>query len=311
MTKFNQELKNTLIKLRSDGLGAKRISKEMNVSLATIKRWLDKIGLRGTLKEYKPIQDKIIKTIQCKSCGTSYDARRHHTQFCSDICRIRYFKKENPNKQTCQYCEGIFFNYRIRRFCSEQCNHDYYERKELIRRLMIALKPKPTRHCKHCQKIFILDHGQRLFCSDYCRYKYNRVEEVYQKKCFECGRHFSTTNNNMRFCSYSCGRKFPHRARNIRRYKRMKENGPIDWNISIERLLHRDGYKCYLCGDKMDTRGDTNGDYYPSIDHVIPISKGGTHTWKNVKLAHRLCNSYKADEIIDIHENKSEQLTLF
>ncbi|WP_210434349.1 HNH endonuclease [Virgibacillus sp. SK37] len=40
------------------------------------------------------------------------------------------------------------------------------------------------------------------------------------------------------------------------------------------------------------------GDDYPSIEHVIPISKGGTHTWDNVKLAHRKCNNLKSDKVI-------------
>lgn len=38
------------------------------------------------------------------------------------------------------------------------------------------------------------------------------------------------------------------------------------------------------------------GNWYPSIDHVIPISKGGRHSWDNVKLAHRLCNSVKSNK---------------
>lgn len=41
---------------------------------------------------------------------------------------------------------------------------------------------------------------------------------------------------------------------------------------------------------------------YPSIDHVIPISKGGTHTWDNVRLAHHHCNSIKKDSIVNEDE---------
>jgi len=33
----------------------------------------------------------------------------------------------------------------------------------------------------------------------------------------------------------------------------------------------------------------------PTIDHVIPLSKGGTHEPANVQLAHYYCNSIKAD----------------
>ena len=39
------------------------------------------------------------------------------------------------------------------------------------------------------------------------------------------------------------------------------------------------------------------GNDYPSIDHIIPISKGGQHTWDNVQLAHMICNSIKNNKM--------------
>ena len=39
------------------------------------------------------------------------------------------------------------------------------------------------------------------------------------------------------------------------------------------------------------------GDNYPSRDHVVPLAKGGTHTWDNVKLAHFRCNTLKRDNM--------------
>lgn len=46
--------------------------------------------------------------------------------------------------------------------------------------------------------------------------------------------------------------------------------------------------------------GDTfiAGNMYPSIDHVRPLSRGGLHEWGNVKLAHRICNSIKKDNVV-------------
>ncbi len=32
-----------------------------------------------------------------------------------------------------------------------------------------------------------------------------------------------------------------------------------------------------------------------SIDHIIPLSKGGTHTWPNVQLVHLVCNLRKGN----------------
>jgi 5-methylcytosine-specific restriction endonuclease McrA len=35
-----------------------------------------------------------------------------------------------------------------------------------------------------------------------------------------------------------------------------------------------------------------------TIDHVIPRSKGGTHTWDNVVIACATCNSKKGDRFL-------------
>ena len=137
-----------------------------------------------------------------------------------------------------------------------------------------------------------------MFCSYECRYEYKVSRKALNnKKCIECGVHFSTTNKIKKYCSIHCGNKFNYRKKEIHRRKKIIENGNVDWDISIERLMKRDKNLCYLCGDKVNINLDYNDDYYPNIEHVIPVSKGGTHTWDNVKLAHRICNMEKSDKV--------------
>lgn len=87
------------------------------------------------------------------------------------------------------------------------------------------------------------------------------------------------------------------------RYARAKANGRIDWSINLDELIQRDCGICALCGQPVDTSAYhttaegyfiTHGTY-PSIDHIIPLSRGGTHTWNNVQLAHCKCNSLKSN----------------
>ena len=75
-------------------------------------------------------------------------------------------------------------------------------------------------------------------------------------------------------------------------------------DITLMSLYKRNMGVCYLCGEKCDysdyvIRNGTVicGDWYSSIDHIVPVSKGGEHSWKNVKLAHRRCNYLKRDRI--------------
>jgi 5-methylcytosine-specific restriction endonuclease McrA len=53
-------------------------------------------------------------------------------------------------------------------------------------------------------------------------------------------------------------------------------------------VLRRDGRRCAYC----DRRADT-------IDHVVPRSRGGTHSWENCVAACRACNSKKADQLVE------------
>lgn len=52
-------------------------------------------------------------------------------------------------------------------------------------------------------------------------------------------------------------------------------------------VLRRDGRVCAYCGKRADT-----------IDHVVPRSRGGKHTWENCVAACRPCNSRKADRLL-------------
>ena len=94
------------------------------------------------------------------------------------------------------------------------------------------------------------------------------------------------------------GYKIAYRARR-------RSSGRVgDRDITLEKLYNRDRGICALCGKPCDYedyvfRGAVfiAGNDYPSIDHIEPLSKGGSHTWENVQLAHKLCNSIKADKI--------------
>jgi 5-methylcytosine-specific restriction endonuclease McrA len=68
-----------------------------------------------------------------------------------------------------------------------------------------------------------------------------------------------------------------------------------DWiHPRIRREIYeRDGWTCYLCDKPLDLSAGPNGNRAPSLDHVIPRSKGGTHDPSNLKTACRSCNSRK------------------
>lgn len=52
--------------------------------------------------------------------------------------------------------------------------------------------------------------------------------------------------------------------------------------IDPQRVFDRDGGICHLCRTAVEVA--------PSLDHLVPLSLGGSHTYDNVALAHTLCN---------------------
>ena len=52
------------------------------------------------------------------------------------------------------------------------------------------------------------------------------------------------------------------------------------------RVLKRDDYTCYYCGNTANT-----------ADHIVPVSKGGTHEESNLIAACTRCNSGKKDRV--------------
>lgn len=70
----------------------------------------------------------------------------------------------------------------------------------------------------------------------------------------------------------------------------------VDDDITILKLIRRDGRRCYICGketDFNDRRWGRFGADYPTIDHVKPIKLGGTHSWDNVRVCCGMCNVKK------------------
>lgn len=57
----------------------------------------------------------------------------------------------------------------------------------------------------------------------------------------------------------------------------------------VKALVGRDGKHCYLCNKPFSNNNR------PTIDHIKPLSKGGSWHFDNLALAHLACNQDKAD----------------
>jgi 5-methylcytosine-specific restriction endonuclease McrA len=56
--------------------------------------------------------------------------------------------------------------------------------------------------------------------------------------------------------------------------------------LSRKNILRRDGHRCLYCG---------RGDIPLTLDHVVPLSRGGEESWENLVCACVKCNNRKGD----------------
>jgi 5-methylcytosine-specific restriction endonuclease McrA len=68
---------------------------------------------------------------------------------------------------------------------------------------------------------------------------------------------------------------------------------------------------CYICGKPVDvTIKDKYNPLAPTVDHIIPLAKGGTNERENLALAHRQCNMAKKDNVNFVQRRKRRKTTI-
>ena len=200
-------------------------------------------------------------------------------------------------KKICEWCGNEYYTGNGKaKYCSDKCRKEAYKEKQ---RQWRAEHPDYLKkwHDDHPDYQKEWDAKHPHYGRDRSRKRRGTV--IYKRVCVVCGQPFETPFPYALTCSKECS-KMLHRDRHDHRLDRLKKNGEVDTSITLERLIERDDGVCHICGGKIDKEDYSykdgyrvTGRSYPSIDHVIPIAMGGTHTWNNVKLAHMVCNAQK------------------
>ena len=65
---------------------------------------------------------------------------------------------------------------------------------------------------------------------------------------------------------------------------------------------------CGICGKPVDFSYKYPHPLSPTVDHIIPVSKGGHPTdLSNLQLAHRCCNRQKSDKLLETILSEKER----
>lgn len=232
------------------------------------------------------------KSCDCLWCGKEFKPI-YKERFCSDECRINQRRKQNrdsmrrkrgykPLKKQCPQCGALFIaegsQYTRKIFCSNRCANIQHSRNKGVLPLdeYRELAKKRSEERKRIAE-------------------QEKKDSILTKECKVCGKTFKTYKSHQVIClSDKC------KKRNSSRDKRISKEQLIDKGINLKKLYQRDNGRCYICGgecDWNDTLSNRVGDTYPTIEHLLPISAGGLHSWDNIRLAHWKCNVDKSDSI--------------
>lgn len=214
-----------------------------------------------------------------------------------------WVKKCNPNME---YVDGFkdfdsFINIR----CTK-CG-------DVFPRSMVTIRHGRKTHCMNCTRIVQRqkeEARQKQLAEDKrLRHETTLLRQAERKRLFaESRRHdcpvCGKSTTRPKYCSTECGlianRKKHSAEQNAAHEARRRvliKTQLVDKDISLKKLYDRESGRCWICGMPCDYTDKTYtdktmiaGDLYPSIDHVIALSDGGSHAWDNVRLAHRICN---------------------
>lgn len=81
------------------------------------------------------------------------------------------------------------------------------------------------------------------------------------------------------------------RAKNHRRRARLLEAFVED--VDLQLVWQRDEGVCQICNLRIDPDLKWPHKMSKTLDHIVPLSKNGEHSYANVQLAHAVCNSRK------------------
>lgn len=210
----------------------------------------------------------------CNGCGQFFETDLITDwlgAYCSDRCQMIYHKRKKlkePKEVVCNECGNVFKSPRTNaKHCSKGCYAIANARaaKERDKRLVREAPSIKEIVCAWCDDVLVIERNPETL-----RFPFGKFHD-------DCRLQARRANN---------------------RKKTVKRQGAkTQETILHEVIAERDGFICHLCNEPVDMAIPRTSRLGATLDHVIPISKGGLDTEDNVKLAHWICNVRKSDKL--------------
>jgi 5-methylcytosine-specific restriction endonuclease McrA len=215
------------------------------------------------------------RRLACRHCGDEFVPLKSTAMYCTKRCKHAAWRSANPER--------------------------WREHRQADNRKRHPCSAVFAGYCRECGGAFV-SRRERPFCSDVCYRKANHKASYVStapavRTCVTCGGKFEAPPFKTRptdFCGAEC-RRAAVRAQKVKR--KARERGAAVETVNPFKVFARDGWLCQLCGIKTPQakRGTCEPDA-PELDHIVPLARGGEHSYRNTQCACRRCNGLKRDK---------------
>lgn len=213
----------------------------------------------------------------CVGCGVTFRRKgnsKDAAKYCSRECAFGNLKRIGDNNRSyaaaycvsysvirceCVDCASWFSSNSIQTQRCEDCSAVHRRARQDKRRGLV----RSPRKCPECNNVFVPQYGrgQAIYCSNEC----------------------SSSKNK--------------RVSRTKRRARIRE--AANDNLDPFVVFDRDGWRCQFCNVRTPRKlRGTHEPNAPEIDHIVPLSRGGGHTYINTQCLCRSCNGLKSNNIV-------------
>lgn len=254
-----------------------------------------------------------LKLMKCRTCNAELPPKKpkgRNKVYCSRTCNPNAYQIRGAGLTHCQVCSKEIEpskTGRPKRNCSQRC-------RDLAAQANRPKKPKVKRPCSICGKEFLSANQRHNYCSSTCRAEFNRrrssekwrktVASRYpnQERTTICGwcnepRTFKIGESVANAYHPACSKEAQRARYRIKTVKRQKHKSPQ--RISHEQVVREYGSDCHICKEPIDLNLPRTSKLGLTVDHLIPLSRGGTDTMPNLRPAHWGCNIKKSNKLME------------
>lgn len=305
----------------------------MSISSCGVESCRKRVKAKGLCStHYARFRSKGTTERPCRSCGQEVVSRSGTVEYCSESCRVCAAPGCEGSSIVRGYCDGHYS--RIKRhgvayLACVTCAGEIYALSGMKKYCSAACFPKCG--VSDCERPV----EAKGYCKGHYPsfWKYGKPDGAYRcvpqsdkYECLVCKLSFAPNGESRKFCSRKCAALFSRHGDSLpsldftckkcgERVERDRFEGKFHkpnksicdtciphpnnrgWYSMFYRSPEGQSRTCKLCSKAVDMDLKWPHPLSSSIDHIVPVSKGGSDELENLQLAHLVCNQRKQDSV--------------